>query len=94
MIHSFFGGVYPAPRKGNTRRKPLSRLSQPPKEIVIPLIMCADGPSTPMVSPGDSVTVGQPVARRGETGAAAHALCKAGALRRKKSAPAQWQARP
>ena len=72
MIHSFFGGVYPATRKGNTRRKPLSRLSQTPKEIVIPLIMCADGPSTPMVSPGDSVTVGQPVARRGETGAAAH----------------------
>ena len=73
MTHSFFGGVYPATRKGNTRRKPLTRLPQTPKEIVIPLIMCADGPSTPMVRPGDAVTVGQPIARRGKTGAAAHA---------------------
>ena len=73
MTHSFFGGVYPATRKDMTRRKPLSRLSRTPKEIVIPLIMCADGPSTPMVRPGDAVTVGQPIARRGKTGAAAHA---------------------
>ena len=73
MIHSFFGGVYPATRKGSTRRKPLARLPQTPMEIVIPLIMCSDGPSTPIVNPGDSVTVGQPIARRGETGAFAHA---------------------
>lgn len=73
MTHSFFGGVYPATRKGITRRKPMARLVQTPKEIVIPLVMCADGPATPMVSPGDPVTVGQPIARRGETGAAAHA---------------------
>ena len=73
MSHSFFGGVYPATRKGITRRKPMARLSQTPREIVIPLIMCADGPSTPMVRPGDPVTVGQPIARRGETGSAAHA---------------------
>lgn len=73
MTHSFFGGVYPATRKTITRRKPMARLAQTPPEIVIPLIMCADGPSTPMVGPGDTVTVGQPIARRGETGAAAHA---------------------
>ena len=73
MTHSFFGGVYPATRKDMTRRKPLSRLSRTPKEIVIPLIMCADGPSTPMVRPGDPVTIGQPIARRGQTGAAAFA---------------------
>ena len=73
MTHSFFGGVYPATRKDMTRRKPLSRLSRTPKEIVIPLIMCADGPSTPMVRPGDPVTIGQPIARRGRTGAAAFA---------------------
>ena len=73
MTHSFFGGVYPATRKDITRRKPMARLSQPPKEVVIPLIMCADGPATPMVRPGDPVTVGQPIARRGQTGAAAHA---------------------
>lgn len=73
MTHSFFGGVYPATRKGITRRKPMARLSQAPQEIVIPLVMCADGPATPIVGPGDPVTVGQPIARRGETGAAAHA---------------------
>ena len=73
MIHSFFGGVYPAIRKGSTRRKPLARLPQTPKEVVIPLIMCSDGPAVPIVSPGDPVTIGQPIARRGQTGAAAHA---------------------
>lgn len=73
MTHSFFGGVYPATRKDITRRKPMARLPQTPKEIVIPLIMCADGPATPIVGPGDPVTVGQPIARRGQTGAAAHA---------------------
>ena len=73
MTHTFFGGVFPATRKGNTRRKTLARLPQTPKEIVIPLIMCSDGPATSMVRPGDCVTVGQPIARRGQTGAAAHA---------------------
>ena len=73
MTHSFFGGVYPATRKEMTRRKPLARLSVTPKEIIIPLVMCADGPATPMVGPGDSVLVGQPIARRGQTGAAAFA---------------------
>ncbi len=51
----------------------MARLSQTSKEVVIPLVMCADGPATPMVRPGDPVTVGQPIARRGQTGAAAHA---------------------
>ena len=72
MTHSFFGGVYPATRKSITRRKPLARLAQAPKEIVIPLIMCCDGPATPMVRPGDPVTMNQPIARRGGTGAAIH----------------------
>ena len=36
-------------------------------------VMCADGPATPMVRPGDPVTAGQPIARRGQTGATAHA---------------------
>lgn len=71
MTHSFFGGVYPATRKDMTRRKPLARLAVTPKEIVIPLIMCADGPATPVVGPGDPVLIGQPIARRGQTGAAA-----------------------
>ena len=73
MTHSFFGGVYPATRKDMTRRKPLARLAVTPKEIIIPLIMCADGPATPVVGPGDQVLIGQPIARRGQTGAAAFA---------------------
>ena len=64
MTHSFFGGVYPAVHKEITRRKPMARLPQTPKEVIIPLTMCADGPSTPIVAPGDPVTVGQPVDRK------------------------------
>ena len=44
-----------------------------PKEIVIPLMMCADGSATPVVGPGDAVTVGQPIAKRDGKGAALHA---------------------
>ena len=74
MTHSFFGGVYPATRKGSTRRKPLAPLSSPPEEVVLPLVMCADGPSVPLVKAGDRVRLGQPVARRGgDGGAALHA---------------------
>lgn len=73
MPHSFFGGVFPATRKESTRRKPLSPLSVSPEEIAIPLLMCSNGPSVPLVRPGDRVLRGQPVAKCGETGSAAHA---------------------
>ena len=71
MTHSFFGGVFPATRKESTRRKPLNLLSAPPKEVILPLLMCADGPSVPLVRPGDRVRLGQPVAQWSETGGAA-----------------------
>ena len=71
MPHSFFGGVFPATRKESTRRKPLNSLSVSPEELVIPLLMCADGPSLPLVRPGDRVLRGQPVAQWEETGGAA-----------------------
>lgn len=74
MPHSFFGGVFPATRKESTRRKPLSPLSVSPEEVIIPLLMCSNGPSVPLVRPGDRVLRGQPVAQWGENGgAAAHA---------------------
>lgn len=74
MTHSFFGGVFPATRKESTRRKPLAQLSPAPSEVVIPLSMCSDGLSVPLVRPGDRVALGQPIARRGDDGgAAAHA---------------------
>ncbi len=59
MAHTFFGGVFPATRKSNTRRKPLSKLTRPPLEVVIPLLMSADGPSVPVVRPGEMVSVRQ-----------------------------------
>ena len=74
MPHSFFGGVFPATRKESTRRKPLSPLSVAPEQLVIPLLMCSDGPSAPLVRPGQRVLRGQPVAQWSQTGgAAAHA---------------------
>ncbi len=74
MAHSFFGGVFPATRKENTRRKPLAEFSPTPREVIIPLNMCSDGPSVPIVSPGERVLMGQPIARWSEDGgAAAHA---------------------
>ena len=74
MPHSFFGGVFPATRKENTRRKPLTKMSQPIQEVAISLGMSADGLSVPLVRPGELVTIGQLIARRGESGGAcAHA---------------------
>lgn len=73
MRHTFFGGVHPAVRKESTRRKPLAQMDRAPKQVIIPLVMSADGPARPLVRPGDTVTVGQPIARRANCGAAAHA---------------------
>mgnify|MGYP001142040260 FL=1 len=74
MAHTFFGGVFPATRKSNTRRKPLSKLTRPPLEVVIPLLMSADGPSVPVVRPGEMVSVRQVIAQPGaDGGAMAHA---------------------
>lgn len=65
MRGSFFGGVNPAPNKESTRRKPLAVLDCPPDQVVIPLLMSAEGPSQPTVRPGDRVAVGQPIAKDG-----------------------------
>ena len=74
MPHTFFGGVFPATRKESTRKKPLTKLSAPPKEVAIPLAMSSDGMSVPVVRPGEMVAVGQLIAQRGEHGgASAHA---------------------
>lgn len=74
MTHSFFGGVFPSTRKESTRRKPLNKLPATPGEVVIPLAMCADGASVPVVRPGEQVAVGQLIALPGDAGgAAAHA---------------------
>ena len=62
MKHLFFGGIFPAPHKESTRRKPLARLSAPPEQVVLPLLDAAGRLARPMVRPGETVTLGQPVA--------------------------------
>ena len=73
MRHSFFGGVSLATHKESTRRKPLSRLDQPPAQVVIPLRMSAEGEAAPLVRPGDPVAVGQLIAKGTGLGVSAHA---------------------
>ena len=73
MKHSFFGGVSLATRKESTRRKPLSQLNEPPRQVVIPLLLCAGAPSAPLVRPGDRVELGQPIAGGPGPGSAVHA---------------------
>lgn len=90
MTHSFFGGVFPATRKESTRRKPLNLLSDPPKEIILPLQMCADGFSVPLVRPGDRVKVGQPVAQWSQTGGAAVHASVSGRVTALEDRPHPW----
>lgn len=73
MKHSFFGGVHPAGHKESTRRKPIARLEPEPEQVVIPLMMSAQGSAQPLVRPGDQVSVGQPLARGVEGGVSVHA---------------------
>ncbi len=73
MKHSFFGGVYPAGHKENTRRKPIARLEQPPGQVVIPLLMSHTGDAVSLVRQGERVCVGQPLSRGVEEGASVHA---------------------
>ena len=51
MRTRFLGGVHPTSHKESTRRKPIVPLEEPPKEVVIPLVMCAEGGAEP-VEPG------------------------------------------
>ena len=37
MASSMFGGIHPASRKENTRRKPLMLLEHPPAQVALPL---------------------------------------------------------
>ena len=64
MRTRFLGGVHPTSHKESTRRKPIVPLEEPPKEVVIPLVMCAEGGAEPVVKKGDLVTVGHRQAHR------------------------------
>ena len=64
MLHPIFGGVHLEGRKEGTRRKEIALPDAQPQQLVIPLHMHAGEPCEPVVSQGDRVTVGQPIAGR------------------------------
>jgi len=71
---SFFGGIHPAARKENTRRKPLMRLETAPARVSIPLDMSFGRPALPVVRVGEYIMVGQLIAAAdGEKSANIHA---------------------
>ena len=71
-LHTIFGGMHLDGRKEGTQRKPMALLEMEPEQVVIPLSMHAGEPCTPMVQPGDTVALGQPVAGN-EQGVLVHA---------------------
>ena len=74
IFSSFFGGIHPAARKENTRRKPLMVLEVAPARVCIPLDMSFGEPAIPIVRVGEYVTVGQLIAQAdGEKSANVHA---------------------
>ncbi len=74
MASSMFGGIHPASRKENTRRKPLMLLEHPRPRCPC-LWLFHGGPSSlPLVKAGERVYAGQPIGRpEGEDGAVLHA---------------------
>lgn len=63
MFHAIFGGIHLEGRKESTRRKPLALPEAAPEQIVLPVSMHAGAPCVPIVSVGDAVRLGQPVAK-------------------------------
>ena len=55
MASSMFGGIHPASRKENTRRKPLMLLEHPPAQVALPLAFHGGPSSLPLVKAGERV---------------------------------------
>lgn len=66
MLHFIFGGIHLDGRKEGTRRKPLALLEVEPEQVVLPLAMHTGEPCVPVVSVGDTVAQGQPIAQNGK----------------------------
>ena len=73
MLHPFFGGVHPAEHKDLTAHKASTPLAQAPGQVVLPMLMHTGAPCTPVVEPGEKVTVGQLIGQPQGLGAAIHA---------------------
>ncbi len=72
MLHFMFGGIHLEGRKEGTKRKPLAQLEVEPEQVVLPMSMHVGEPCTPLVSVGDRVALGQPIAQN-EQGVLIHA---------------------
>lgn len=73
MGRFILGGIYPASRKGNTRRKPLALLDRQPDRVIIPLDMCSTDSAVPVVKVGAKVSIGQCIAKPVKDGVFIHA---------------------
>lgn len=63
MVHSIFGGIHLEGRKEGSRRKPLSLPDVRPEQVALSLRMHTGETCTPLVAAGDTVALGQPVAK-------------------------------
>jgi len=73
MKHNFFGGVHPRDKKSLSRDVAIAPLSEPPVQVIIPMAMHVGEPCTPLVSPGDTVCVGQKIGSTEHLGVSVHA---------------------
>ena len=62
MLHTFHGGIRPAGRKEATRRSGIQPLEPGPARVALPLAWCG-GAAELLVQPGDTVGLGQVLAR-------------------------------
>lgn len=72
LLHFILGGIHLEGRKDGTHRKPLAVPEAESERVVIPMSMHTGEPCKPMVNPGDTVQVGQPIAKN-EQGILIHA---------------------
>ena len=69
MVYSFRGGIHPGTHadpgyKSATNTKPIEKLALP-DEVILPVSMHIGAPAKPIVSVGDTVALGQPIAEAG-----------------------------
>ena len=69
----FLGGVHPTPNKESTGASPSSPWTRRRSGWSSRVTMCSGGGATPVVKPGDQVTVGQVIATPLEDGVYIHA---------------------
>lgn len=73
MAHRFFGGVHPKGNKEATERIPITPLTLPVPQVVLPMSQHVGAPCKPTVQVGDEVKAGQVVGEPTGLGAPIHA---------------------